>query len=101
MSEFNSCRVEVNLPLPPEGTTDRNLLVSVNGRTSNCNRSLDLLDYSFTIEWGSLVFLRVHDTGPDFSKIHEGDFIALPENPTIQVNGVKISLINDTGMLNC
>lgn len=100
MYEFARCRVEVNLPVPPEGTTDRNLLVSVNGRASNCNRALDLLDHSFTIEWGSLVFLRVHDKGPGFSEIAEGDFIALPENPTIRIKGVKITLINEPGMLN-
>ena len=101
MYEFDRCRVEVNLPVPPEGTTDRNLLVSVNGRASNCNRTLSTLDYSFTIEWGSIVFLRVHDTGPGFSSIHEGDFFALPENTTIQLDGVKITLINEPGMLNC
>lgn len=101
MYEFDRCRVEVNLPVPPEGTTNRNLLVSVNGRASNSNRDLSALDYLFVIEWGSVVFLRVHDKGPGFSEIHEGDFFALPENPTIQINGVKIALINEPGMLNC
>lgn len=99
MHKFARCRVEVNLPVPPEGTTSRNLLVSVNGRTSNCNRAVDELDYSFTIEWGSLVFLRVHDRGPEFSNISEGDFIALPENPVIRIDAVKITLINEPGML--
>ena len=65
MFEFDHCRVNVSLPAPLPQADHRNLLVSVNGRARNSNISLDRDGHSFVIEWGSVVFIRVLDTGPE------------------------------------
>jgi len=88
-----------------EATQCRNLLVSVNGRASNCTISMTHLTHVFSVEWGSFVFIRIGDRGvttrnSDYESIYECDFHALPQNTFFESDGIEVSLTNEPGMLN-
>ena len=100
MYEFDHCRVNVSLPGPLPQADHRNFLISVNGHVRNSNISLDKVEHSFVVEWGSVVFIRVLDTGPDYSKPHECDFLAVPEISPFEGEEIKIAFLNEPGMLN-
>lgn len=99
MYESPHCRVNVSLPVPLPQADHRNLLISVNGRSRNSSISLDKGEHSFVIEWGSVVFIRVLDTGPEYSSVHECDFLALPEVSPFEGEEIKITFLNEPGML--
>lgn len=99
MYAYAHCRVNVSLPGPLPQADHRNLLISVNGRARNNNISLDKGEHSFVIEWGSVVFIRVLDTGPEYSKTHECDFLAIPEISPFEGEDIKIAFLNEPGML--
>lgn len=105
MYEFPRCRVAVSFPKPVETIQNRNLLVSVNGRASNCTIPITHLKHTFSVEWGSFVFIRIGDRAittrnPDYESIYECDFQALPQNTNFESNGIEVSLTNEPGMLN-
>ena len=99
MQEFDKCCVHVSFKEPTSGTQYRNLLISINGRTSNCTYSLDVLDHTFSIEWGSVVFIRMRDQGGISEPIYEADFLALPENLSVWADDMEITLSNKPGKL--
>lgn len=101
MPKFDRCRVSVVFVLPAEGTKYRNLLITVNGRSSNCTFPLDMLEHEFFVPWGSVVFIRLTDKGASTEVSAEGDFVALPTDYSIWMNGLTITLTNDPGLLHC
>lgn len=101
MSQFDRCKVNVVFSEPAEGTKYRNLLVSVNGRSSNCTFPLDLLEHEFLVSWGSVVFIRLVDKGATPETIAEGDFFAAPTDYSIWTDGLVITLTNVPGVLHC
>jgi hypothetical protein len=100
MHQFDRCRVDVLLPAPLPEVESRNVLVSVNGRARNCGVSLGLATHSFVVEWGSVVFIRVLDVDSGRSKVHECDFLAMPEVDPFESQGIEIAFLNEPGMLN-
>lgn len=100
MYEFDRCRIGISLPAPLPEADHRNLLISVNGRSRNNNISLDMRDHSFVVEWGSVVFIRISDTGPFYSKVYECDILVFPEIDSFEHNELQITLLNEPGMLN-
>ncbi len=101
MSQFDRCKVKVVFAEPAEGTEYRNLLVSVNGRSSNCTYPLDSLEHDFLVSWGSVVFIRLIDKGASPEIVAEGDFLATPVDYSIWTNGLAITLTNVPGVLHC
>ena len=99
MHEFNRCCVHVSFKEPTLGTKYRNLLISINGRTSNCTHPLDVLEHTFFIQWGSVVFIRMRDQGGTSESIYESDFLAVPENLSVWADDMEITLTNEPGKL--
>ena len=57
------CQIDITFPEASAGTTTRSLLVSVNGRASNINIPVSCLQHTCFVDWNSLFFLRLQDTG--------------------------------------
>ena len=101
MPQFDRCKVKVVFIKPVFGTKYRNLLISVNGRSSNCTYPLDVLEHEFFVSWGSVIFIRMVDKGVPQETVAEGDFIALPTDYSIWTDGLEVTLTNDPGVLHC
>ena len=101
MSQFDRCKVKVVFVKPVLDTKYRNLLITVNGRSSNCTYPLDVLEHEFFVPWGSVVFIRMMDKGVSRETVAEGDFIALPTDYSIWTNGLAVTLTNAPGVLHC
>jgi len=101
MPKFDRCKVKVVFIEPVQGTKYRNLLITVNGRSSNCTFPLDMLEHEFFVSWGSVVFIRISDKGVSPVTVAEGDFIAIPTDYSVWTNDLVITLTNDPGLLHC
>ncbi len=101
MSQFDRCKVKVVFSKLTTGTQYRNLLISVNGRASNCTYPLDVLEHEFLVSWGSVVFIRLTDKGASSETVAEGDFLAVPVDCSIWEDGLAVTLTNVPGVLHC
>ena len=92
---FKRNRLVINLPAPSSLANTRNLLISVDGRSSNKNMPLSQESYEFEAGIGCFVFIRVRDTDGDGSEwVYETDFLLIPGEPLPDEAGIKVDLLD-------
>ncbi len=92
---FERNRFLLTLPPADELAKTRNLLVSVDGRSSNKNVPLTQETYEFGAGMGCFVFIRILDQdGEGSSWVYETDFLLVPGEDIPEEAGIKVERID-------
>lgn len=92
---FERNRFLLTLPRADGLAKTRNLLISVDGRSSNKNISLTQETYEFGAGMGCFVFVRILDEdGEGSSWIYEMDFLLVPGEDITEESGIKVERID-------
>ena len=92
---FERNRFLLTLPVVDVLAKTRNLLISVDGRSSNKNVPLTQNTYEFSAGMGCFIFVRILDEdGAGSSWIYEMDFLLVPGEDIPEEEGIKVERID-------
>lgn len=85
----------ITLPARDPTAKRRNLLISVDGRSSNRNISVDQEYHDVSLGMGSFIFLRITDRDNEDSMwVYETDFMLLPGVSIPPEDGFKVKVMS-------
>jgi hypothetical protein len=92
---FNSNKFRITLPARDSAAKCRNLLISIDGRSSSRNIPIDQKHHDVLMGMGSFIFLRVTDKDRTGSMwVYETDFLLVPGISIAPEDGFEVERVD-------